>query len=110
MARRFRDEDATVVALDADGQQLAALAAAVVFLPAGLALKKLSAVLLTKVGLNPVEQTSMQALELSVSLGQKIVFGIAALLMAPSSRGMHPPVPSAAGATSRLFRSASADG
>ena len=61
----------------------AALAAAVIFLPAGLTLKKLSAVLLTKVGLNPVEQTSMQALELSVSLGQKIVFGIAALLMAP---------------------------
>lgn len=61
----------------------AAVAASVIFLPLGLALKGLSAMFLTRVGLNPVEQTSMQALELSVSLGQKVVFGVAALLTAP---------------------------
>src|SRR6267378_6420910 len=61
----------------------AAVAASIIFLPLGLALKGLSAVVLTKVGLNPVEQTSMQALELSVSLGQKIVFGVTALVFAP---------------------------
>ena len=40
----------------------AALAAAVIFLPAGLGLKSLSAVLLTKVGLNPVELLSIHCL------------------------------------------------
>src|SRR5713101_1178884 len=53
----------------------AALVVAVLVLPVALALNSLSALVLTRLGLNPIEQTSMQALEMSVTLGQKIIFG-----------------------------------
>ena len=62
---------------------LSAVAAAVVVLPLALALNSLSAVVLTKLHVEPVEQQSMQALELSITMGQKIVFGLAAIVVAP---------------------------
>jgi CAAX protease family protein len=59
------------------------LVAAVIILPVALMLNALCALLLTKIHVTPDQQVSMQALQLSVTLGQKIVFGIAAILLAP---------------------------
>ena len=56
---------------------------AVLVLPVALVLQAACALLLTKLGGTPVEQTSIKALEMSVTLGQKIVFGLAALVAAP---------------------------
>ena len=60
-----------------------AVGAAAIILPLALMLNTFSAVLLTKLHLRLEEQPSMQALQLSVTLGQKIVFGLAAIVVAP---------------------------
>jgi membrane protease YdiL (CAAX protease family) len=60
-----------------------AVIAALVALPLALGLNTLCAVLLTKVRVETVQQESMQVLQLSVSWGQKIVFAIGAIIMAP---------------------------
>ncbi len=60
-----------------------ALGAAIIVLPVALLLNSFSAVLLTRLHIQPVEQPSMQALELSITLGQKIVFAVAAIVVAP---------------------------
>jgi len=56
---------------------------AAVILPVALLLNTFLAFLLTKLNVVPAKQPSMHALELSVTLGQKIVFGLAAVVMAP---------------------------
>jgi membrane protease YdiL (CAAX protease family) len=60
-----------------------ALVAAALILPVALTLNSLSAMLLTKIHVTPVEQISMQALNVSVSLSQRIIFGIGAIVLAP---------------------------
>jgi membrane protease YdiL (CAAX protease family) len=60
-----------------------AIVAAVVALPLALGLNTLCAVLLTRIRMETVQQESMQVLQLSVSLGQKIVFAIGAIILAP---------------------------
>lgn len=62
---------------------LRGLAAAVIVLPVALGLNGLCALLLTKINVEPEQQPSMEVLKLSVTLGQKIVFGTAAILLAP---------------------------
>jgi membrane protease YdiL (CAAX protease family) len=60
-----------------------ALVTSILILPIALGLNSLSATLLTKINVAPVEQISMQALQVTVTLGQRIVFGIGAILLAP---------------------------
>jgi membrane protease YdiL (CAAX protease family) len=56
---------------------------ALLILPLALGLNTMAAFILTRLHLQPAEQASMQALQLSVTLGQKIVFGLAAIVVAP---------------------------
>jgi membrane protease YdiL (CAAX protease family) len=60
-----------------------ALGVIVIVLPVALWLNSFSAALLTRLHMQPVEQAAMQALELSITLGQKIVFGISVIVVAP---------------------------
>jgi membrane protease YdiL (CAAX protease family) len=60
-----------------------ALLTSLLVLPVALGLNSLSATLLTKIDVAPIEQISMQALQVSVTLGQRIVFGIGAIVLAP---------------------------
>jgi membrane protease YdiL (CAAX protease family) len=54
-----------------------------IVLPVVLGLNSLSGILLTKVHVAPVEQESMKVLQISITLGQRIVFGLGAILLAP---------------------------
>src|SRR3954469_1367964 len=60
-----------------------AIGSVAIILPVALALNNAAALLLTRLHLQPVEQASMQALQLSVTMSQKVVFGIAAIIVAP---------------------------
>jgi len=62
---------------------LGGIAAALVALPVALMLNSLCAALLTKVHVRPVEQEPMQVLQVSVSLGQRIIFAVGAIVLAP---------------------------
>jgi membrane protease YdiL (CAAX protease family) len=62
---------------------VAGVAAALAALPVALLLNSVCAALLTKIHVQPVEQEPMQVLQVSVSLGQRIVFAAGAIVLAP---------------------------
>jgi membrane protease YdiL (CAAX protease family) len=62
---------------------LAGLGAALIALPVALAVKSLCAAVLTKIHVPLVEQEPIKVLQVSVSVGQRVMFALSAIVFAP---------------------------